>query len=307
MERVKKNLPQVALSKNHCHYPLFTPATKKIEQHRLPSGVEVKGIGYHSTDGDLQYVISFGNLIPTGKELKPLSTFDGRILLGLLAQLQKENNRRPEGSPLNYTIKILSLYKLLKLLGINTDDSGTYARAREALFKIRNTSLVFSGTYYSFEKQRQIRGIKTFEIFDELEVVDKNIETEQEIDCAIMIRFSEKWYSMHSSYFLLHELEWVKKLSEIEYTLACLLEAWGDMKFQQGDVFIRDFKSLCLKIGYAPAPTADLKRKIKRVVESINKKCARDYRISYVKKNIEITALKAKISKRCVTDVEDYF
>lgn len=307
MERVKKNLPQVALSKNHCHYPLFTPATKQIEEIRLPNGVKVKGIGYHNTDGNLQYVISFGNRIPEGHEVKPLSTFDGRILLGLLAQLQKENNRAPKGTPINYTLKVGSFYRLLKMIGIDNHDSSNYVRAREALFKIRNTSLIFSGTYYDPEKKARLDDIVDFEIFKFLKVTDNHYESGRKTDCSITVKFSEDWYAMHSSYFLLHELEWVKKLSEVEYTLACLLEAWSDMKLEQGNVFVRDFRSLCLKIGYKDVSTYDLKRQIANAIKNVNSKCGRDYRITFVKKNIEIMTKKAKVRKRLMTDVANYF
>ncbi len=297
MEKIKKIKPKVALSKNHCHFPLFTPATKRIEKHTLPSGVDVTGIGYHNKEGELQYVIGFGNFLPAGKKMTPLSNFDGQILLGLLAQLQKENNQS-ESKEINYTLKIKSFYRLLKMIGISNHLPSNYQRARESLFKIENTRLIFSKSFYDPEKGAVHSGLKTFSIFHSLNIRSTSYDSGEGDDCSIEVTFSKDWYVMHSSYFLLNELEWVKKLSEVEYTLACLLEAWGDTKIHKGDSFIRDFKTLCLKIGYKEAPTYDLKRQISNAIKNINKKCGRDYHHDFNKKNIVIMAKKARVMKR---------
>jgi hypothetical protein len=166
------------------------------------------------------------------------------------------------------------------------------------LFKIENTSLIFSSSYYDQKKGSTHTGLKTFDIFDDLDIRDITYDSGDRGDCSITVTFNKSWYAMHSSYFLLHELEWVKKLSEVEYTLACLLEAWGDTKLHKGDSFTRDLKTLCLKIGYKDAPTYDLKRQINNAIKNVNRKCDRDYHIDFNKKNIIIVANKARVMKR---------
>jgi len=293
MNRIKRSntVPDfVSISNNHCNYPIIYPHTKKLENHTLPTGSQVWGVGNYDKDGELNYVIGFGSLTLKGKRITALSKTDGQVLFGLLAYLQLRNRKLKKDKVFiknsigNSSLKFKSMYHLLKFLKLPTNNTFYYERVKESLYKIYNTTLYFNDSYYNPKRKKKIEGIRSFRIFNSLDYMEDDNVAEDEY--LIHIEFSKKWINMHESHFVINELELYKKLSEVELNLRNLLEPWRKEMFYKGKEVARDLETVCYRIGYSKSPLFSLRQKIKKALGVINAKCHYDYQLRFEKNNI---------------------
>ena len=293
IDKLEEKKPWVALNKNHCHHPLLFPATKELRDITLLDGTELYGIGEKSKDGKSAYAIAFekGPL----KEIKPLTTFDGQILFGLLQNLQlkngvaKKNNPDGKSSPV-LSISFKSIYSLLKYLDLPTNKPDKYARTEEALHKIFNTSIYFQNNFYSARKKKVLTDTHVFRIFSHLAIHKEK----GAVDFSIDIEFSKRWYSLHESYFIEVQLDLFKQLSAPELNLAIELLAWSDSIDNNGNPFKMGLNTLCDKIGYKRNKPSVLKRYIGDAIIKINSKCDKEYKAEFKKDLVVISSKKGR-------------
>jgi hypothetical protein len=291
MERIKRERTApatVSLSKNNCTYPLIFPPTKKIEEHRLTNGVEVRGIADLNEEGEINYVIGFGNISLNGKKLTSLNKIDGQVLMGILAyfqmkirKLKKDDKFRDRD--IDYRLTFKSMYELLTFLKMPTNSPRYYERVKEALHKIMNTTLYFCKGYYSVEEGCTLSSSATINILSSLKINEAGASRK---DCSIEIAICRDWYAMHEAYFVLAEIDLYKKLSEAQINLRNLLEAFRPKMLEDSISITRNLKKLATKIGYGDSPLYKYRETITEAIKAINREERKGYKVRFKGDNI---------------------
>lgn len=291
MDRIRRTkiAPEiVSVSKNHCTYPLIFPPTKKISEHRLANGVEVRGIADFNNDGDINYVIGFGDISLNGKRLAGLNKIDGQVLFGILAYFQLKirklkKDKKFKDRDIDYSISFNSLYELLTFLKMPTTNPRYYERVKEALYKINNATLYFCKGYYDADEKGFKSKAATFHIFNSLEVVESGGPRKE---CAISLVLSREWFTMHEAYFVPNDLLLYKKLSEAEVNLRNYLEPWRMKMYQDEKELVRDVRRVSAKIGYGDRPIYKLREALKLAIKAVNREDGKEYLARFEGSNI---------------------